>query len=52
MREGSVSRDGGWVHIEHVTNTPGDTSCCGTPEGDVTSSTHVRGSWVGLSEDH
>ena len=51
-REGSVSRDGGWVHIEHVTNTPRDSPCCGTPEGDVTSSTHIRGSWVGLSEDH
>ena len=23
-----------------------------TPEGDVASSTHVKGSWVGLSEDH
>ena len=47
-----MSRDGGWVHSEHVTNTPGDTSCCGTPEGDVTSSTYIKGSWVGLSEDH
>ena len=23
-----------------------------TPEGDAASSTHIRGSWVGLSEDH
>ena len=23
-----------------------------TPEGDVASFTHIRGSWVGLSEDH
>ena len=23
-----------------------------TPEGDVASATHIRGSWVGLSEDH
>ena len=51
-REGSVSRDSGWVHIKHVANPPGDSSCCSTPEGDVTSPTHIRGSWVGLSEDH
>ena len=53
-REGSVSWNGGQVHIGHVTNTPVNYICCVilTPEGDVASSTHIRGSWVGLSEDH
>ena len=47
-----MSWDGGWVHIGHVINTPGNKICCGilTPEGDVASSTHIRGSWVGLIE--
>ena len=47
-----MSWDGGWVHIGHVINTPGNKICCVilTPEGDVASSTHIRGSWVGLSE--
>ena len=51
-REGSVSWDGGYVHIGHVTNTPGDSICCVilTAEGDVASSAHIRGIWVGLSE--
>ena len=46
-----MSWDGGWVHIGHVINTPGNKICCVilTPEGDVTSSAHIRGSWVGLS---
>ena len=37
MREGSVSWDGGQVHIGHVTNTPVNFICCTilTPEGDV-----------------
>ena len=58
MREGSVSWDGGWVgccclstndpeHSKHILHT-----IILTPEGDVASSTHIRGSWVGLSEDH
>ena len=48
-----MSWDGGWVHIGHVINTPGNKICCVilTPEDDVASSTHIRGSWVGLSEN-
>ena len=57
-REDSVSRDGGWVgccclisngpqHSQHSLHT-----IILTPEGDVASSTHIRGSWAGLSEDH
>ena len=52
-REGSVSWDGGCHspkeprHSQHVFHTT-----ILTPEGDVASSTHIRGSWVGLSEDH
>ena len=49
---------GGWVgcpclipngpqHNHHILHTT-----ILTPEGDVASSTHIRGSWVGLSEDH
>ena len=52
-REGSVSWDGGWVfQVKHGTNTPEDvfTHTTLTPEGDVASSTHIWGSWVGLSE--
>ena len=47
-----MSWDGGWVHIGHVINTPGNKICCVilTPEGDVASSAHIRGSWVGLIE--
>ena len=47
-----MSWDGGWVHIGPVINTPGNKICCVilTPEGDVASSTHIRGSRVGLSE--
>ena len=55
MREGSVSWDGGWAseipydphHIQYILHTP-----ILTPEHDGTGSTHIRGSWVGLSEDH
>ena len=53
-REGSVSWNG-WAgccpssnnpqHNHHILHT-----IILTPEGDVTSSTHIRGSWVGLSE--
>ena len=57
MREGSVSRDGCWVGYCQSTNAPQHKvhilhTIILTPEGDVTSSTHIRGSWVGLSEDH
>ena len=47
-----MSWDGGWVHIGHVINTPGNKIYCVilTPVGDVASSAHIRGSWVGLSE--
>ena len=47
-----MSWDGRRVHIEHVTNTPGNKICCVilTPESDVASSTHIKGSWVGLSQ--
>ena len=39
----SMSGDGGWVHIGHVINTPGNKSCCviPTPEGDVAKSAHT-----------
>ena len=46
-----MSWEGGWVHIGHVINTPGNKKICCvilTPESDVASSTHIRGSWVGL----
>ena len=48
-----MSWDGGWVHIGHVINTPGNKICCVilTPEGDVASSAHIRGNWVVLSEN-
>ena len=57
-REGSVSRDGGWVECPCL--SPNDPQHSGhshnsiilTPEGVAASSTHIRGSWVGLSEDH
>ena len=52
-----VSHENGWIshypvitnplHSKHVLHT-----IILTPEGDVASSTHIRGSWVGLSEDH
>ena len=50
-----MSWDGGWVsfclipygpqHIQYILHTT-----ILTPEGDAASSTHIRGSWVGLSE--
>ena len=57
-RESSVSWDGGCIcccclttnkpqHNYHILH-----SIILTPEGDVASSTHIRGSWVGLIEDH
>ena len=56
-REGSVSWDGGCVGCCLKPNEPQHTKhslhpIILTPEGDVASSTHIRGSWVGLSEDH
>ena len=48
-----MSQNGGWVlQIENKTNAPEDllSRTEMTPEGDVASSTHIRGSWVGLSE--
>ena len=57
-REGSVSCDAGWVDCCClIPNVPRQTqyilhTIILTPEGDVASSTHIRGSWVGLSEDH
>ena len=51
-----MSWDGGWgvccclipndpQHIQYILHT-----IILTPEGDVASSTHIKGSWVGLSE--
>ena len=52
-----VSHEQGWIshysavtdplHSKHILH-----ALILTPEGDVASSTHIRGSWVGLSEDH
>ena len=55
-REDSVSRNDGWVsccclipygphHAQYILH-----NTILTPEGDVASSTYIRGSWVGLSE--
>ena len=51
-----MSKDGGWIS-QHAFNDPLHAEHCLchlilTPEGDTASSTHIRGSWVGLSEDH
>ena len=56
-REGSVSWDGGWVSCCLIPYGPHHTQFILhtnmlTPEGDAASSTHIRGSWVDLSEDH
>ena len=54
VREGSVSRDGRWVGCSLTTNAPQHYqyllhTTILTSQGDVTSSTHIRGSRVGLS---
>ena len=56
-RVGGVSWDGWCIgcclksnnpqHSQHILH-----ALILTPEGDVASSTHIRGSWAGLSEDH
>ena len=56
-REGSVSWDGGCIGCCLKSNNPSQSEhilhpIILTPEGDVASSTHIRGSWVGLNEDH
>ena len=49
-----MSSDAGYIVHLHFTNNPLYKQhifyIILTPEGDVTSSTHIRGSWVGLSE--